>query len=99
MRELFVYYRIDPAAAVAARDAVEAMHERLRRAHPGLVARLLIRASDGSAPLTWMETYALPRSPDGVGPDIEAGIEAQASQWADLVAGPRHVEAFTAGTD
>ena len=56
MRELFVYYRVEVANADAARRAVVAMHERLRRAHPGLVARLLSRAGEGSAAQTWMET-------------------------------------------
>jgi folate-binding protein YgfZ len=45
--------------------AVEAMHGRLRQAHPGLATRLLIRAGDGSALQTWMETYALPGSTQG----------------------------------
>ena len=76
MRELYIYYRVDDAHVAAARRAVEAMHDRLRQAHPGLVARLLTRAGDGSAPQTWMETYALPGSTGGVDADLEAGIEA-----------------------
>ena len=43
MRELYIYYRVDEAHVAAARHAVEAMHDRLREAHPGLVARLLTR--------------------------------------------------------
>jgi len=96
MRELYIYYRIDGAHVAAARGAVEAMQEQLRRAHPGLVARLLIRAGDGSVLQTWMETYALTGSSEGVGADLEATIEAQAAGWSHLVAGPRHVEAFVA---
>jgi hypothetical protein len=98
MRELFVYYRIDAAAAAAARDAVEAMQARLRSAHPGLVARLLIRDEHGSTPQTWMETYALPGSSAGANRDVEAAVEAQAAAWATLRAGPRHVETFSLAT-
>jgi len=94
MRELFVYYRVDAANAAAARRAVLAMHDRLRGVHPGLDARLLIRAGDGSAPQTWMETYAVPGAADGVDADIEASIEAEAASWSHLVDGPRHAEAF-----
>ena len=99
MRELFVYYRVDAAQAGAARRAVLAMHDRLRRAHPGFVARLLTRSGDDSAPQTWMETYALPGSVDGIDATLEATIEGAAAEWRDLVAGPRHVEAFIAADD
>ena len=99
MRELFVYYRIETASAAAAREAVAAMHARLRGLHPGLVTRLLVRDDDGSEPRTWMETYALPGSTAGVGADIEADIEAEAARWTHLVAGSRHVEAFVAAGD
>ena len=94
MRELFVYYRIDPAVAAATRDAVEAMQARLRHSHRGLVARLLVRDEEGSGPQTWMETYALPGSREGVDRRLEAAIEAEAVAWAHRVVGPRHVEAF-----
>jgi hypothetical protein len=95
MRELFVYYRIDPAAAAATREAVEAMQARLRSSHPGLVARLLVRDEDGSAPQTWMETYALPGSREGVDRRLEAAIAAEAEAWSHRLVGPRHVEAFS----
>jgi hypothetical protein len=96
MRELFVYYRVDAPNAAAARRAVQAMHERLRGAYPGLETRLLIRAGDGATPQTWMEVYALPGSSRGVDADLEAAIEAQAAGWLHLIAGSRHVEAFVA---
>lgn len=99
MRELFVYYRVEPADAAAARAQVEALQARLRQVHPGLVARLLIRAGEGSSLQTWMETYALPGSRDGVDARLEAGIEAAAAAWSPLVAAARHVEAFTAAGD
>ena len=50
MRELFVYYRVDDAHAAAARRAVAGDARPPAPAHPGLDARLLIRAGDGSAP-------------------------------------------------
>ena len=96
MRELYVYYRVDPAHLTAAHRAVEAMHGHLRRTHPGLVARLLTRVDGGQAPQTWMETYALASSAVGVGADLEAVIETQAAGWSHLLASPRHVEAFIA---
>jgi len=99
MRELYIYYRVDDAHVAAARRAVDAMHDRLRQTHPGLAARLLIRAGDGSASQTWMETYALPGSAQGVDGDLEAGIETEAATWTHLVSGSRHREAFIAAGD
>ena len=98
MRELFVWYRIDAGTASRAHAAVEAMHERLRSRHPGLVARVLVRPGDGPAPATWMETYAMTDAPGGIDAAIEAAIAAEAATWAQLVEGPRHVEAFTPST-
>jgi len=95
MRELFVYYRVEAAAAAAARDAVDAMQARLRHSHPGLVARLLVRDEDGPGPQTWMETYARPGSREGVDRRLEAAIEAEAAAWANQVSGTRHIEAFS----
>ena len=99
MRELYIYYRVDDAHVAAARLAVQAMHDRLRQAHPGLVARLLIRVGEGSCLQTWMEIYSLPCSTRGVDGDLEAGIEAGAATWAHLVSGSRHCEAFIATGD
>jgi len=99
MRELFIYYRVDDAHVAAARRAVDAMHDRLRQAHPGLAARLLIRIGDGSGLQTWMETYALPGSTHGVDGDLEAGIETEAASWTHLVSGSRRSEAFIAAAD
>jgi Domain of unknown function (DUF4936) len=96
MRELFVYYRIRDTDAAAARAAVRAMQDGLRRAHPGLTARLLARADDGKDLQTWMETYSLASSEEGIAPALEAQIEAQATAWSHLLVGPRHIEAFAA---
>ena len=94
MRELFVYYRIRDADAAAARRAALAMQDELRRTHPGLAARLLTRAGGSDGLQTWMETYTLAGDAAGVDAGLEAEIERQATSWAALVAGPRHVEAF-----
>ncbi len=99
MRELFVYYRIRDADAAAAGAAVLAMQHALRHAHPGLAARLLVRAGEGEALQTWMETYSLSAEPLGVAADLEVEIERAATSWAALVDGPRHVEAFVAAGD
>ena len=56
--ELYVYYRVVPANAQAALQAVIAFQQRLREQHPGLAARVLRRADDDSAGVTLMETYA-----------------------------------------
>ena len=93
MRELFVYYKVRDADAEAARRAARTMQDELRRTHAGLVARLLTRAGDGDGLQTWMEIYSLAGAA-GIDPRFEAEIERQATSWAALVAGLRHVEAF-----
>ncbi len=96
MRELFIYYRIRSPEAGAARDAVQAMQERLRRRHPGLTARLLRRPDEHDNQQTWMEIYALQRDGrhGGVSPQIEADIAAEAAALGALIAGSRHTEVF-----
>jgi hypothetical protein len=96
MRELFIYYRIRSAAAAAARDAVQAMQERLCQRHPGLTARLLRRPDEHDDQQTWMEIYALQRDDrqGGVSPQIEADIAAEAVALAPFIAGNRHTEVF-----
>jgi hypothetical protein len=103
MRELFVYYQVDPAQAGPLKTAVQAMQQALRAAHPNLQARLLQRPgpvtpgpSDpaGVAPrLTWMETYACPVGP-GLDASLQAAIEEAAKALAPWLAGPRHTEVF-----
>ncbi|MGZ8259193.1 MAG: DUF4936 family protein [Caldimonas sp.] len=96
MRELFVWYRVDPRRADAARAAVDAMQRALVAAVPELRSRLLIRRDAGVQ--TWMETYALPvRSSDrrdGVDAGIEAAIATAALALRGVIDGERHVEAF-----
>ena len=95
-RELFVWYRVRPDRADAARVAVLAMQRSLCNERPGLHARLLVRDDAGTS--TWMETYSLP-SPStgdatGIDAAIEAAIAAAAGPLAGLIDGPRHAEAF-----
>ena len=94
-RELFVYYRVASAAAGEAHAAATAMQSALRTAHAGLQARLLRRDNGPADAETWMETYALPSSPGGVGAVLQAAIEAAAAAaLAVCIDGARHVEAF-----
>ena len=96
MRELFVYYRVATADAAAAQAQVQALHAQLRGIDPGLDARLLRRPDEADGQQTWMETYALDagEGPAGVGPELQAEIEARAGRLLTLIDGPRHVEVF-----
>ncbi len=98
MRELYVYYRVAPARADAARAVVTEAQAGLRTRHPGLVARLLRRAdaADPAASQTWMETYALPGSAEGVDAAVQAQVEAALAATLGLIDGVRHAEAFSA---
>jgi hypothetical protein len=97
VRELFIYYRVQPAQAAAALDAVQRMQLDLMRRHPGLKARLLRREPEFEATAnaleTWMETYALESNPEGVTPALQADIAALGGAL-DMIQGPRHVEVF-----
>ena len=86
---------MSPRHAARSRRCTTACARRI----PDSIARLLIRAGDGSRLQTWMETYALPGSADGIDASLEAGIEAEAASWSHLVSGSRHVEAFIAAGD
>jgi len=97
MRELFIYYRMPPDAAHAAREAVEAMQDRLRQRHPGLTARLLRRPDEKDQEQTWMEIYAMEPggTTGGVTPQIQADIaQAAAAALAPFATGVRHAEVF-----
>jgi hypothetical protein len=93
MRELFIYYRIEAAGARTALATVQAFQQRLRQRHPGLAARLMRRTDEPSDPQTWMETYSFD-GPDGVSPELQAQIEAEAAALSPFLAGARHIEAF-----
>jgi hypothetical protein len=96
MRELFIYYRSheDHAAAVQAR--VHEFQAALRRAHPGLVARLLRRPEVKTGLLTWMETYAIEpmATSSELDDDLQRQIESHAQVLQGLIEGDRHTEVF-----
>ncbi len=92
MRELFVWYRVDPRQAGDAKTAVTAMQQLLTDQYPGLQARLLVRR--GEAQETWMEAYARPADEAGIDADLEADIERHAAALAAVIDGNRHAEAF-----
>lgn len=98
MRELFVYYRVHADAADAVRAMVRRLHASMLSQHPGLTARLLRRPEQVDGFETWMETYAMDaaHAPQGIGPALQAAIEAQAAPLLPLLHGPRHTEAFIA---
>ena len=95
--ELYAYYRVTPANAQAALQAVLAFQQRLLEQHPGLAARVLRRADDGSADVTLMETYAFD---DGVRRGIDdalrSRIEEAAAALTAMLSGPRQTEVFDA---
>ncbi len=92
-RRLYVYYRVDSAAAAKTVEAVAAMQQRLRDAHPTLQAELLRRPPQSGQPVTLMETYA---AAAGVDDALAAAIEAAAQSVPALRGVARHVEVFEA---
>lgn len=90
-RQLFIYWKIAPAALPAALAAVHQAQAQLRTEWPGLQAQVLQRcdrAEGTESQATVMETY---RSPAGIDAEGQALIE---SALAGIAPGPRHVEAF-----
>ena len=98
MRELYVYYRVREADAVAAEADAKRLQSVLRSKNAGLLTRLLRRpvASDGRS--TWMEVYAMDAAvdPDGVSAELQAEIEREAARQLTRIDGLRHVEVFVA---
>lgn len=92
-RELYVYYRVDPARVDAALDAVRRWQMSLAASHVGLSARVLTKHGlSGDAP-TFMEIYT---APAGISADLQASIEQSALALGDHLQGSRHVEGFIA---
>jgi len=91
MKELYVYYRIDPADAATALPQVERMFNGLRHGHAGLHARLLRRAQPEENQETWMEVYTYP---GGITPDLQAAIDAATRDTPGARIGTRHQEVF-----
>jgi len=94
MRELFVYYRVPEAKAVAAQRGIEALQAELRAAHAGLEARLLRRPEASNGVQTWMEIYRRPGHALGIDEVLQTDIEARAARHAPHFEGVRHVEVF-----
>lgn len=92
-RRLYIYYRVDPASAVATVEAIAAMQQRLRHAHPSLHAELLRRPPQAGQPLTLMEVYA---TATGIDDALAAAIAAAAQALPALCSVERHVEVFEA---
>jgi hypothetical protein len=93
-RELFVYWKLDAARAEGAAATTAGMQSELLQAHPALQARVYRRSDTRGEVATLMETYAS-SDPAGVGPDLQAAIEAAAGRHLTAwCTGPRHVEAF-----
>lgn len=79
--EIYVYYKLEPAQAEAARSTFE-------QARGEAPVRLLQRSEAAASLLTWMEVY---------GADVaqaDAVEQRVASAMAGLVSGPRHLERF-----
>jgi Domain of unknown function (DUF4936) len=91
--ELYIYWRVLPADAQAACQALRAWQLAIEAQVPGLQARLLKRADAAAGDATLMETYTLA---GGIGPalqqEIVDGGDTVSSPWRR---GPRHVELFT----
>lgn len=94
MRELFIYYRIQVAEVSLALATVSQFQARLRVRHPGLSARLLRRPDEQDNTQTWMEIYSFALAEDGVTPEIESDIAAEATALSPFMTGTRHIEVF-----
>ncbi|HEU5296870.1 MAG TPA: DUF4936 family protein [Burkholderiaceae bacterium] len=95
--ELYVYYRVAPANWRVALQVVYDFQRRLRGEHPGLAARVLRRAADGSDAVTLMEIYAFTDDrAAGVDAALRSRIEDAATALAPLLTGPRQIEVFNA---
>lgn len=87
--DLYVYYKVDPAAAPDLAARVQAMQAGLRLDFK-VAATLRRRPGEQDGRQTWMEVY----------PDVAPGFDAALSQAvaeqgvAALIGGPRHTEIF-----
>lgn len=92
LHELYIYYRVSPAQAEAARREVQALHTELRGRYAGLVARCLRRAGTGAGESqTWMEIYT---HAAGLSADDVAAILQRGATTVCSIDGPRHAEVF-----
>lgn len=98
MRELFIYYRVNPLDAVVVRAGVHRLQAGLRERLPHLVARLLCSGEADGEWQTWMETYATDPAldPGGIDAALQSEIETQARVLLPMLDGLRHTETFVA---
>ena len=96
MRALYVYYRVAPEQAPAARTAIETMQATLRQCQIGLRAQLMCRADgiihSAADEATWMEIYEHPQ--EGVSAECEAMLQTLSHALPAGLTGPRHTEIF-----
>jgi len=87
--DLYIYYKVDPAAAADLAARVAAMQAGLC-ASQRVAAALRRRPGEQDGKQTWMEIY----------PDVAPGFDAALAQAlsengiAGLISGPRHTEIF-----
>lgn len=87
--DLYIYYKVDPAAAAELASRVMAMQSSLA-SRLGVAAALRRRPGEQDGRQTWMEIY----------PDVPPGFDAALLQALGetgidgLIAGPRHTEIF-----
>jgi hypothetical protein len=102
MRELYVYYRVEPAHIERARLQLDALRTELATARPRLRMRVLRRDDAGvDGAQTWMEIYVIDAGArsGGVDREIEDDIERRAARLLTAIVPPRHCEAFIASDD
>jgi hypothetical protein len=87
--DLYVYYKVDPAAAADLAGRVAAMQARLTASFR-VAAALRRRPGEQDGRQTWMEVY--PEVPDGF--DAVLALAVSESGIAGLISGPRHTEIF-----
>jgi hypothetical protein len=87
--DLYIYYKVDPAAAAGLAAKVATMQAQLCASHR-VAAALRRRPGEQDGRQTWMEVY----------PDVPAGFDAALAQAVaesgigGLIDGPRHTEIF-----
>ena len=95
MRNLFIYWKLPPAQAQAALDALLQAQAVLRAAHPGLQARLFQRSDTAAANeghVTGMETYGMA---GGIDEDLQLKLVMAGDEALSRFGAPRrHVEVF-----
>jgi quinol monooxygenase YgiN len=86
----YVYYRVNPAQAEAAREAVQRVLAEMRAGHC-LHARLMSKLDE---PLLWMETYEDVQDRDAFQQALVAAVRRHGLAGCLAAGERRHVEAF-----